>query len=408
MGLHKLSLTPSPASSMSPTMHRALDTRRRTWWTLFCLDTWATMLTGRPSFGRCALAANLTPLHVGESPPNTNNGSKGGADGSYYTEAETGPGSDSQLLNALAESVKFAKIATRFQDAFAASPVMSCALRADIDAQMATWRKSQPWPADDDATVGVGSDVGPDSSSNSNSSTQRAAISDQEPWHLAQCLMKWRYNDLRMLLHRPVLLLLASSGCGDWAECSAEDIASVEACLAFAIAAVHDIAREWAPNQVSGWKAAWYLHQSSMVPLLILLWNPRNAPADTLLEPCRRAITTTLSLLESMIPWSLTAARSCALIDRLFRAASHSDSVHHQLVATTSTHAAYDSCGTKQDQFSTYEEPEATILSGIDLPIQDFESDLGLDFFLLGHDEDAAMAAVLGIDSEAIAGSFLA
>lgn len=407
MGLHKLSLTPSTlasASSMSPTMQRALDTRRRTWWTLFCLDTWATMLTGRPSFGRCALAANLTApwQQVGHSPPNDSSiSSKGDADSSNDVEVEAGPGSDLQLLNTLAESVKFAKIATQLQDAFAASPVLSCALRADIDAQMAAWRKSQPWPADDEA-VGIGSDVSPGSDS-----TQRVVIiGDQEPWQLAQCIMKWRYNELRMLLHRPVLLLLANSGCGDWAECSADDIASVEACLEFAVATVNDIAREWTPNQVSGWKAAWYLHQASMVPLLILLWNPRNAPVDTLLEPCRRTITTTLTLLQSMIPWSLTAARTCALIDRLFRAISHSDDFHHQPVATTSMDAAYDSYDTKQSQLSHNEGLEATVPPNVDLVMQDFESDLGLDFFLFGHD-DAAMAAVLGIGSESMEGSFL-
>jgi hypothetical protein len=35
------------------------DTRRRTWWSLFCLDTWATTTTGRPSLGRLSLGVTV-------------------------------------------------------------------------------------------------------------------------------------------------------------------------------------------------------------------------------------------------------------------------------------------------------------------------------------------------------------
>jgi hypothetical protein len=35
------------------------DVRRRTWWSLFCLDTWATTTTGRPSLGRSSLGVTV-------------------------------------------------------------------------------------------------------------------------------------------------------------------------------------------------------------------------------------------------------------------------------------------------------------------------------------------------------------
>lgn len=36
-----------------------VETRRRTWWSLFCLDTWTTTTMDRPSFGRYGRATNI-------------------------------------------------------------------------------------------------------------------------------------------------------------------------------------------------------------------------------------------------------------------------------------------------------------------------------------------------------------
>ena len=47
MGLHREGLHDQPGSS--PLM---IEQRRRTWWSLFCLDTWANTTLGRPSMGR--------------------------------------------------------------------------------------------------------------------------------------------------------------------------------------------------------------------------------------------------------------------------------------------------------------------------------------------------------------------
>jgi hypothetical protein len=47
MGLHRES-PPEPGNA-NLTM---IEQRRRTWWSLFCLDTWASTTLGRPSMGR--------------------------------------------------------------------------------------------------------------------------------------------------------------------------------------------------------------------------------------------------------------------------------------------------------------------------------------------------------------------
>jgi hypothetical protein len=47
------------------------EARRRTWWSLFCLDTWATTTMGRPSFGRFGPAINIRPPELGVSQVST-------------------------------------------------------------------------------------------------------------------------------------------------------------------------------------------------------------------------------------------------------------------------------------------------------------------------------------------------
>lgn len=59
LGLHRESLTQGGNDTA------AAETRRRTWWSLFCLDTWATTTMGRPSFGRWGPAINIHPPEFG-------------------------------------------------------------------------------------------------------------------------------------------------------------------------------------------------------------------------------------------------------------------------------------------------------------------------------------------------------
>jgi hypothetical protein len=53
MGLHRESLPENGGSQL------AIEQRRRTWWSLFCLDTWASTTLGRPSMGRWGPAITI-------------------------------------------------------------------------------------------------------------------------------------------------------------------------------------------------------------------------------------------------------------------------------------------------------------------------------------------------------------
>jgi hypothetical protein len=58
LGLHREGLTDSGVAEGSPL---EVELRRRTWWSLFCLDTWASTTMGRPSLGRWGQAITIRP-----------------------------------------------------------------------------------------------------------------------------------------------------------------------------------------------------------------------------------------------------------------------------------------------------------------------------------------------------------
>lgn len=135
-----------------------------------------------------------------------------------------------------------------------------------------------------------------------------------EPLYLSRCVMKWRYQNLRMLLHRPILLSMASNGVNSQA--GEHEIAAVETCRELAKATIDEISREWARNQMSGWNAVWFLYQAVMVPLVSIYWQ-WNSPFVT---EWQLQIEATLTLFDAMEDWSLAARRSREVVRRLYEA----------------------------------------------------------------------------------------
>lgn len=266
LGLHRESLAHAPSGSHTDIT--AAETRRRTWWSLFCLDTWATTTLGRPSFGRWGPAINIRSPEAGTA---------SGRDSAQH--AGTLP---------LIENIKFCKIATQVQDLLAISPLLRAEDRCNLDGELVKWFSSLPW-------------------------LLRTSEPCAEPLFIARCVMKWRYQNLRMLLHRPVLLNLASSGASHAAE---HDIVAIEACRDLAKQTIEDISREWARNQMSGWNAVWFLYQAAMIPLVSIFWqwdSPR-------VPEWQKQIDMVLELLEQMEDWSLAAHRSREVVWRMYEA----------------------------------------------------------------------------------------
>jgi len=266
LGLHRESLAQS-SSDLA-----AAETRRRTWWSLFCLDTWATTTMGRPSFGRWGPAINIRPPEFGV---NANRDS-----------------SQHAGILPLIENIKFCKIATQIQDMLAITPLLRTEDRCSLDAQLVAWYSSLPW-------------------------LLRTTDPCAEPLYMARCLMKWRYQNLRMLLHRPVLLSLASSGLNPHTQACDADLAAIETCRDLAAQTIEDVAREWARNQMSGWNAVWFLYQAAMVPLVSVFWQWGSPRVPEWLKQ----IEAVLDLLEVMEEWSLAARRSREVVWRMYEAA---------------------------------------------------------------------------------------
>jgi hypothetical protein len=285
LGLHRESLAQG-ASDIA-----AAETRRRTWWSLFCLDTWATTTMGRPSFGRWGPAINIRPPEFG-------------INGSRDSSQHAG-------VLPLIENIKFCKIATQIQDMLAISPLLRTEDRCNLDAQLVNWYTGLPW-------------------------LLRTTDPCAEPLYMARCVMKWRYQNLRMLLHRPVLLSLASNNSTHAPE---HDVAAIEACRELAKQTIEDIAREWTRNQMSGWNAVWFLYQAAMIPLVSIFWqwdHPRAAEWNKQIE-------TILELLEAMEDWSLAARRSREVVFRMYEASRQPGVLqqqHHRSESPGSIHVA--------------------------------------------------------------------
>jgi hypothetical protein len=131
--------------------------------------------------------------------------------------------------------------------------------------------------------------------------------------------MKWRYQNLRLVLHRPVLLALANRG--THGSSSQEELATVAKVRAIAQQTIEDIAREWTRNQMLGWNGVWFMYQAAMIPLVSMFWESWNAQ---LVRQCQQQLEIVLDALEGMADWSLAARRSREVIHKMYEASKHS------------------------------------------------------------------------------------
>ncbi|KAH8678620.1 fungal-specific transcription factor domain-containing protein [Tricladium varicosporioides] len=264
MGLHRESLPEQGSGG-----HLIMEQRRRTWWSLFCVDTWATTTLGRPSMGRWGPGITI------RSPEESNDLKIMGQNNGIIP---------------MIENIKFAKISTEIQDVLAQSPLLRIDHIAELDRQLTSWYENLPW-------------------------VLRSTEPCPESIYTARCIMKWRYQNLRIVLHRPVLLNLANSG--NEAHASQEEIAVVAKCRLIAKQAIEDIAREWTPNQMLGWNGVWFMYQASMIPLVSMFWESWNTQ---LVRECQSQIEIVLEAFDGMTDWSLAARRSREVLVKMYDA----------------------------------------------------------------------------------------
>lgn len=128
--------------------------------------------------------------------------------------------------------------------------------------------------------------------------------------------MKWRYQNLRIVLYRPVLLSLANKSTQGTPP-SPEDLAAVTKLRAIAKQTIDDIANECGPNQMLGWNGVWFLYQASMIPLVSIFWERWNTQQ---VQECQHQIEVVLDAMNCMLEWSLAARRTREVLLKMYQA----------------------------------------------------------------------------------------
>ncbi|KAL2843931.1 fungal-specific transcription factor domain-containing protein [Aspergillus pseudoustus] len=293
-----------------------VETRRRTWWSLYCLDTWASMTLGRPTCGRWDSTTMNISLPACMYP-------------------------DDHIATSLRASAEFCHIGNRVQHLFAQSTRISANVAQGLDNELQAWYAS----------------LGLALTETANAPPQMA---------VAREFLRNRYYNLRLILSRCFLLYQAYDEPrrrkGNYPRRDdGEDggLVMSDLCRSIAAEAIDAIALHWVPNRIQVWNAAWYLFQACMVPLLSIAMtaNPTSATgiitsgddldsSDSSTTTLRTSWYTTLAkALETfteMKPWLRGSDRTPNIVEALVQAVSvtgsHIPSANEAAPATISIH----------------------------------------------------------------------
>ncbi|EOD49589.1 putative fungal specific transcription factor domain-containing protein [Neofusicoccum parvum UCRNP2] len=188
-------------------------------------------------------------------------------------------------------NIEFCKIASRIQDTLATSPLLKYEDLVQIDNDLVNWHSNLP-----------------------------SILATNEPCpeflRVPRSVMKWRYENLRVVLHRPFLLSTALKRT-PFANLSAEEKVAVGKCRVIAAQNIEDISNECTPDLISGWNAVWFCFQACMVPLISLFADISN-PDEV--AKWRAQIEMALAFFDRMERYSVAAKKSHEAIARLAEA----------------------------------------------------------------------------------------
>ncbi|KKY18315.1 putative fungal specific transcription factor domain containing protein [Diplodia seriata] len=188
-------------------------------------------------------------------------------------------------------NIEFCKIASRIQDTLATSPLLKYEDLVQIDTDLVNWQNNLP-----------------------------SILATNEPCpeclRVPRSVMKWRYENLRVVLHRPFLLSTALKRV-PFTNLSAEEKVAVGKCRVIAAQNIEDISKECTPDLISGWNAVWFCFQACMVPLISLFSDISN-PDEV--AKWRSQIEMALAFFDRMERYSVAAKKSGEAIARLAEA----------------------------------------------------------------------------------------
>lgn len=344
LGLHReyRPIPPSAANAETIRLHVEVpaDIRRRTWWSLVVLDTWANMTTGRPALGRMGTGVTVQPPKI---PQQLNNAQ-------YLASLRLLP---------IIHNIELCKIATKVQDAFATRPMLRFEELFTLDAELVRWKDELPPLLRDvmedlqssQPSGSQGHTVTPSTLLRGNpfdfsQPPERDHTACPEVLKTPRAVMHWRWQNLRMLMHRPFLLAAALRK-SSHATVSPEEKVAVGRCRLIAEQTIHDIVATCHDELIAGWNAVWLMYQAVMVPLVSLfaqLTSPESqgdtsrgkSPdgtrgSDGDVTKWQHQVETAISFFEKMHRFSVAAKKSKDVVERLYEASKHMSAFNERL-----------------------------------------------------------------------------
>lgn len=266
----------------------------------------------------------------------------------------------------LIHNISFCKLATRIQDQLACSPLLKFEDLVSLDSELVRWHEDLPTillpsPANGQPNL-------PNKRSNSIHQQSRpksvtpssASATTKNPFDFSQpperdnqscpeflktprAIMHWRYQNLRMLIHRPFLLATALRRTS-YMNLSAEEKVAVGRCRIIASQSIADITNTCSEELIAGWNAVWLMYQAVMVPLVSIFSHLSLNAAHSIsmksadngagndasagmttgseddVEKWRHQIETAIKFFDRMTHYSVAAKKSKDVVARLYEA----------------------------------------------------------------------------------------
>lgn len=207
------------------------------------------------------------------------------------------------LYSTLIADVEFSKQASHIQERLISSPQLEFTETLTLDAHLVYWYENLP-------------------------SYFRSPNPCPDWLVQPRASSKWRYQNLRIILHRPAIMEAALRHL-EFQDLCQEQRVCVNKCQTLARSSIEMIASEWTPNQYSGWPASWYLFQACIIPLLSLYtFKEYSLQAEDWNLQVQKAI----HLFKELEPWDNTARRQHELISLLYNA-------HNNNLKLTTSHS---------------------------------------------------------------------
>lgn len=331
------------------------EMRRRIWWSLCMLDSWAANGLGRPTMGRISAGVTVKLPQEAMVGLLRDNRSIHGKTANMMTMQ----GKSHILLKLVQQNIRLTILSTRMEDALAASPILTEEDRLAMDRSYADWF--------DSSFVKRGDGL----------------YREHLGVHVMGNLMRWRYLWHRTIIHRPYLLW--SLTCQQRPEqLSEERRRAISLCSQLCEELIEDIAATWNERkacQFAGWNATWFIYQASFTPLLRLF--SKFSDPETI-RNSHHQIELVLKTLENLQPWFATAQRSAEVV-RWLSGASQFQSNNAGTSATRSlgpgnsfegTDSQTDGKATERGIF-----PDGEVAAGLDSFESAFPPPFSDDFF---------------------------